>query len=77
MILTWASVAVIIHSVFRSSLLATAPHSVGISNCHLWVILIVVKRAGIDLSLLKHISPVGWENITLYGEYVLNPNLIR
>jgi len=33
--------------------------------------------AGIDLSLLEHISPVGWENITLYGEYVLNPNLIR
>ena len=32
---------------------------------------------GIDLSLLEHISPVGWENITLYGEYVLNPNLIR
>jgi len=34
-------------------------------------------RAGGDLSLLEHISPVGWENITLYGEYVLNPNLIR
>ena len=33
--------------------------------------------ARIDLSLLEHISPVGWENITLYGEYVLNPNLIR
>ena len=33
--------------------------------------------AGVDLSLLKHISPVSWENITLYGEYVLNPNLIR
>ena len=33
--------------------------------------------AGIDLSLLEHISPVGWENITLYGESVLIPNLIR
>jgi hypothetical protein len=33
--------------------------------------------SGIDLSLLEHISPAGWENITLYGEYVLNPNLIR
>ncbi|KAA3643843.1 MAG: Tn3 family transposase [Chloroflexi bacterium] len=33
--------------------------------------------AGVDLSLLEHISPVGWENITLYGEYVLNPKLIR
>jgi len=33
--------------------------------------------AGIALSLLEHISPFGWENITLYGGYVLNPNLIR
>jgi hypothetical protein len=28
--------------------------------------------AEVDLSLLEHISPVGWENIILYGEYVLN-----
>ena len=32
---------------------------------------------GIDLSLLEHVSPIGWENIILYGEYVLNPNLVR
>lgn len=32
---------------------------------------------GLDLSLLEHISPIGWENIILYGEYVLNPNLVR
>jgi TnpA family transposase len=31
----------------------------------------------VDLSLLKHISPIGWENVILYGEYVLNRNLIR
>ncbi len=33
--------------------------------------------AGVDLSLLKHISPIGWENVILYGEYVLNRSLIR
>ena len=31
----------------------------------------------IDLSLLEHISPIGWDNIVLYGEYVLNKNLVR
>jgi len=25
-----------------------------------------------DLSLLSHISPVSWENVILYGDYVLN-----
>ena len=35
------------------------------------------EGAGIDLSLLEHVSPIGWENIILYGEYVLNPNLVR
>jgi hypothetical protein len=33
--------------------------------------------AEVDLSLLEHISPVGWENIILYGEYVLNRDLIE
>jgi hypothetical protein len=28
-------------------------------------------------ALLEHISPIGWENIILYGEYVLNRNLVR
>ncbi len=32
---------------------------------------------GIDLSLLKHISPIGWNNIVLYGQYVLSPNLVQ
>jgi TnpA family transposase len=31
---------------------------------------------GIDLSLLGHISPIGWENVLLYGEYVLNRSLV-
>lgn len=32
---------------------------------------------GIDTSLLVHVSPVEWENVVLYGEYVIDPNLIR
>lgn len=35
------------------------------------------KDTGIDLTLLEHISPVAWENIILYGEYVLNRNLVQ
>ena len=35
------------------------------------------QTAGVDLSLLEHISPIGWENIVLYGEYVLNRSLVR
>ena len=35
------------------------------------------QKAGVDLDLLEHISPIGWENIVLYGEYVLNRNLIK
>jgi TnpA family transposase len=33
--------------------------------------------ANIHLSMLEHISPIGWENVILYGEYVLNRNLVR
>ena len=35
------------------------------------------EAANVDLSLLGHISPIGWENIILYGEYVLNRSLVR
>ncbi|MGC1953297.1 MAG: Tn3 family transposase [Gammaproteobacteria bacterium] len=35
------------------------------------------QRSGINLSLLEHISPIEWDNVILYGEYVLNRNLIR
>jgi TnpA family transposase len=31
----------------------------------------------IDASLIEHISPVGWDNIILYGEYVINRDLIK
>jgi len=31
---------------------------------------------GVDASLLPHISPIGWDNIVLYGEYVLDRGLV-
>jgi Tn3 transposase DDE domain len=31
----------------------------------------------IDISLLEHVSPIEWENVILYGQYVLNPDDIR
>ncbi|MHC4536003.1 MAG: Tn3 family transposase, partial [Planctomycetota bacterium] len=41
-----------------------------ISECH-------PEEEDIDISLLQHISPVEWENVVLYGEYVIDPKLIR
>ena len=35
------------------------------------------ERHGIELSLLRHVSPIEWDNIVLYGEYVLNRRLGR
>ncbi|MDZ7844745.1 MAG: Tn3 family transposase [Anaerolineales bacterium] len=35
------------------------------------------EEARVNLSLLEHISPVGWDNVLLYGEYVLDQNLVR
>jgi TnpA family transposase len=35
------------------------------------------EAAGVDLSLAEHISPIGWDNVLLYGEYVLNRSLVR
>jgi protein-S-isoprenylcysteine O-methyltransferase Ste14 len=34
-------------------------------------------EANVDLSLLEHVSPIGWDNIILYGEYVLNQKLVE
>lgn len=31
-----------------------------------------IPDASIDLSMIKHISPIAWENIILYGDYILN-----
>ena len=30
----------------------------------------------INFSLLEHVSPIEWENVILYGQYVLNPDNI-
>jgi TnpA family transposase len=30
-----------------------------------------------DPSLIAHISPIGWDNVILYGEYRLDPSLIK
>jgi hypothetical protein len=35
------------------------------------------EAAGIDISLLAHISPIEWSNVILYGEYKLNRDLVR
>ena len=32
---------------------------------------------GVDSSLLPHISPIGWDNVILYGEYALDRSLVR
>jgi hypothetical protein len=29
------------------------------------------------LAMLCHISPIGWDNVILYGEYVLDRNLVK
>ena len=31
----------------------------------------------LDISLLEHVSPIEWDNVVLYGEYVVDPNLIK
>ena len=35
------------------------------------------QRAGVDLSLLEHISPIGWQNVIMYGKYVLDRGLVQ
>ena len=35
------------------------------------------EQDGIDLALLEHVSPIEWENVLLYGEYVINKGLIQ
>jgi hypothetical protein len=37
----------------------------------------VPEDEDIDISLLKHVSPIEWENVILYGQYVLNLDDIR
>ena len=35
------------------------------------------ENSGFSPELLRHISPIGWENVILYGQYKLNPDLIQ
>ena len=35
------------------------------------------QEAGIDISLLQHVSPIEWDNVVLYGEYVIDRSWIR
>ena len=35
------------------------------------------EKEDIDIGLLEHVSPIEWENILLYGEYVIDKSLIR
>ena len=32
---------------------------------------------GIDLFLLEHVSPFEWDNVILYGQYILDRKLVR
>ncbi len=32
----------------------------------------VIPRVTASISLLKHVSPIEWDNVVLYGPYVLN-----
>ena len=35
------------------------------------------EENGVDVSLIEHVSPITWDNVILYGEYVLNRGLVR
>jgi TnpA family transposase len=35
------------------------------------------EGSNIELSLMEHIIPITWDNVILYGEYVLNRSLIK
>lgn len=32
---------------------------------------------GVDLSMLKHVSPIEWDNVVLYGQYIHGRKLVR
>ena len=32
---------------------------------------------GIDLSLLEHVSPIEWDYVVFYGQYILDRKLVR
>ncbi len=36
-----------------------------------------LAQEGIDATLIQHISPIEWDNVILYGQYVLDRALVR
>ena len=36
-----------------------------------------VAEEGIDATLLQHVSPIEWDNVILYGQYVLDRARVR
>jgi hypothetical protein len=35
------------------------------------------EEAGVDISLLAHISPIAWRNVIIYGDYKLDKDLVK
>ena len=35
------------------------------------------EAASLQLDLLSHVSPIGWENVMLYGQYVFKRELVK
>jgi hypothetical protein len=35
------------------------------------------QKEKIDLTLLEHVSPIEWDNVLLYGRYVIDRSLIH
>ena len=36
-----------------------------------------IAEEGIDATLLQHVSPIEWDNVILYGQYVLDHAGVR
>ena len=35
------------------------------------------EAADVDITLLKHISPIAWSNVIIYGDYTLNKESVK
>ena len=35
------------------------------------------ETADLKVAMLRHVSPIEWDNVVLYGQYVLNRRLVR
>jgi hypothetical protein len=36
-----------------------------------------MKSISLSLSLLEHVSTIEWDNVVLYGQYILDRKLVR